>query len=279
MTRTLECLLVVAETYESIHAKPVSALTVTRLFGRFSASILALAFFSCAPSHQYELEHAHPAPAALAAIPASRFCREVDDSVSPDGRFAVAVGYSEPRAVDWGKLREYGSYHFDRDSPLLINALIDRKLDRALSILPSAYFGTKESYNHDRLTTAWSPSSNYLIVVESAKWWSSAWLWTLNRDGHPVAQLDLMPIAKKELREILMRQDPKSGALFDPHYQTMLSQPRVDDGGRVSFHCGAAVPISIKYPTVELGIQFQAKAGALGKLKVTDLVDTDDEEE
>lgn len=217
----------------------------------------------------------------MAKVPASKFCKEVEGSASPDGRFAVAVGYSKPEGVDWEKLRWEGDgYYLDSNSPQLINALIDRKRDRALAVLPTEHFGTLQRYNHESLTAAWSAKSSYMIAVQSWKWSSDyAVLWKLDREGHVTGELDLLPIASQQLREALVKKDAKAAQVFRTRYEVALSEPRVNDGGEVSFQCWADVPKSEELPSVGLKIHFRAQAGAVGKLTAAELTAAEDEGE
>jgi len=236
---------------------------------------LSLSCLSCAAKHPAEI------PANLAKVPASKFCKEVEGSASPDGRFAVAVGYSKPEGVDWEKLRWEGDgYYIDSDSPLLINALIDRKRDRALAVLPTEHFGTLQRYNHESLAVAWSANSSHMIAVQSWKWSSDyAVLWKLDREGRVTGELDLLPIASQQLREALVKKDAKAAQVFRTRYEVALSEPRVNDEGEVSFECWAEVPKSMEYPSVTLKVRFKAKAETGGKLTATDLAVTDGEVE
>ena len=220
-------------------------------------------------------------PPTLAAIAASKFCKEVEDSASADGRFAIAVGYSKPEAVQWDKLKsDQGSYDLDDKSPLLINVLIDRKKDRALAVLPLKHFGTRRSYNHESLVAAWSEKGSHLIAMQSWKWHTeAAVLYRLDGDGRVTSQLDLLPVAKEQLRQTLAKKDAEAAKVFDSKYAVDLSEPQVNDLGEVSLDAIAEVPKSEDAVPVSLKIRFKAAAGADGKFTVSDLKAEEDKEE
>ena len=212
-------------------------------------------------------------PAALAGIPASKFCKEVDNSACEVGRLAIAVGYSQPEGVEWDKLKtEQGDYDLDAESPLLINVLIDRKKDRALALLPLKHFGTQKDYNHEHFETAWSPKADYLIAMKSWKWETeAAVLCSLDAQGRVRAQLDLLPMAREQLIKVLTHKDPDSAKRFETKYAVQLYEPSVNEQGEVRMKAEAQIPKDMDATEVLIQIRFKAAPGPGGKLAVSDL--------
>lgn len=220
-------------------------------------------------------------PEELGNIPASRFCKPVEDTESPDGRFAIAVGFKSPEQVDWARYKaEEGDYFIDtqNEPPLFANFLIDLKKDRAFAVLKGKHFGTRRTYNHESCQVAWSEKGGYLVEMQSWKWHtSSGMLYRLDASGAISSRLDLLELASKELARRMQdkhRVDPKD---FDARYATSLSEPEISDAGKLTLQATAQVPKSDDTPSISLAITFVAKADERGELKAAELVVKEEE--
>jgi hypothetical protein len=99
--------------------------------------------------------------------------RVIHGSVSPDGRFAIAIGLP-PEQSDWdafdgdlGYFPESGHY----DVP---NYVVDLTQKKILGETGCNYFGTHRRYNHDQCILRWSPDSLKFVQLWDGKWASTA---------------------------------------------------------------------------------------------------------
>ena len=212
-------------------------------------------------------------PEALKGVPASNFCKVVDGTTSKDGSTAVAVGFLRPGPVDWSKFRaESGDYDLDGEDAELANFLVDLKKDRVVAVLRGKHFGTRATYNHERYQVAWSEDGKYLVETQSWKWHTAfATLYVLDGNRAVASSMDLLPVAKEQLRTILERDHKVARQKFEEAYSVSLSQTAVDAAGRVSLEAVAEVPKSDEEPTVSILLRFTAKLDDRGKLSAGDL--------
>ena len=100
--------------------------------------------------------------------------RVIHGSVSPDGRFAIAMGLP-PEQSNWDALYEDENYFYengarDYDVPNYIIDLAERKI---LGKTGCHYFGTKRRYNHQQCILRWSPDSLKFVQLWDDKWSST----------------------------------------------------------------------------------------------------------
>src|SRR6266511_3849289 len=100
--------------------------------------------------------------------------RVIHGSVSPDGRFAIAMGLP-PEQSNWDALYDGDSYFYesgidDYDVPNYIVDLAQRKI---LGETSCHYFGTKRRYNHRQCILRWSPDSLKFVQLWDDKWAST----------------------------------------------------------------------------------------------------------
>lgn len=92
--------------------------------------------------------------------------RMIQDSVSPDGRFALAwgeKGKSKPKM-------EFETYAAASDDLDIVNYLIDLKEKRILGQTKAKHFGDWSRYNHESCKAAWSSNSKLVVQTMSWKW-------------------------------------------------------------------------------------------------------------
>ena len=100
--------------------------------------------------------------------------RLIADSVSPDGRYAIALGLPEGK-TDWEEYRdkeieEEGQTIYTVEEEGHQNYLVDLATRKILGITGGDYFGTKQRYNHRDCTLVWSPDSKTFVELTSDKW-------------------------------------------------------------------------------------------------------------
>jgi hypothetical protein len=105
--------------------------------------------------------------------------RVIHHSVSPDGRYAIALGFAREE-IDWDSLIEKDievegkpTYYaeFDDDAR---NYVIDLAAQKILGETGCNYFGTRQRYNHRECTLTWSNDSTYYVQLWSDKWEDTA---------------------------------------------------------------------------------------------------------
>jgi hypothetical protein len=97
--------------------------------------------------------------------PASKFSAIIEESASPDGRYAVAWGLNIP-----GKGPQRSDEMADENQEGLVNYIVDFQADKALAITGGTHFGPKPSYNHWEHRALWSADSSLLIQTLDMKW-------------------------------------------------------------------------------------------------------------
>ena len=100
--------------------------------------------------------------------------RVIADSVSPDGRYAIALGLPDGK-TDWEEYRdkeleEEGQTIYTVEEEGHQNYLVDLTTRKILGITGGDYFGTKQRYNHRECTVVWSPDSKNFLELTSDKW-------------------------------------------------------------------------------------------------------------
>lgn len=100
--------------------------------------------------------------------------RVIHGSVSPDGRFAIAMGLPLGQS-NWDALYEDESYFYengarDYDVPNYVIDLTQRKI---LGETGCHFFGTKRRYNHQQCILRWSPDSLKFVQLWDDKWSST----------------------------------------------------------------------------------------------------------
>lgn len=98
--------------------------------------------------------------------------RLIQGTVSPDGRYAIAIGFPHP--VKWETLIdsdfEGGQIYTAEDTPDRHNYLIDLTAARILGDTHGDYFGTRHNYNHRGCSVEWSPDSSSFVELTTNKW-------------------------------------------------------------------------------------------------------------
>ncbi len=140
--------------------------------------------------------------------------RVIHGSVSPDGRFAIAMGLP-PEQSNWDALYEDENYFYengarDYDVPNYVVDLTQRKI---LGETHCNYFGTKRRYNHQQCILRWSPDSLKFVQLWDDKWSSTACVAGKISPGQKLAgAVDLdEAIGKKTYAFVKKRSDSENG--------------------------------------------------------------------
>jgi hypothetical protein len=100
--------------------------------------------------------------------------RLIEDSVTPDGRYAIGLGLARDK-IDWEEFRDKD---FDEDDHVIYTAeqedlrnyVVDLVHKKILGITGCDYFGTKQRYNMRECLLVWSPDSKNFVETTVWKW-------------------------------------------------------------------------------------------------------------
>jgi hypothetical protein len=109
--------------------------------------------------------------------------RVIHGTASPDGRYAIALGFSRGK-VDWQQLNDLdfpgtyaaGDYDYDTDDAAssnqgrTVNYVVDVTTRHILGETGCGYFGTRRRYNHRECVVVWSPDSKNFAQLTTDKW-------------------------------------------------------------------------------------------------------------
>jgi hypothetical protein len=97
--------------------------------------------------------------------------RVIRGTASPDGRFAIALGFAGEE-VDWKTVydKETESYYTEGDSENVRNYVVDLAQKKILGETGAAWTGTKRRYNHPECDVMWSADSSFFVQLLANKW-------------------------------------------------------------------------------------------------------------
>ena len=101
--------------------------------------------------------------------------RLIQDTASPDGRYAVALGLAREK-IDWEQFRDKevefkgGEAIYTAEEEDRRNYVVDLLHRKILGITGGDYFGTKQRYNHRECQVIWAPDSKSFVEITSDKW-------------------------------------------------------------------------------------------------------------
>jgi hypothetical protein len=108
--------------------------------------------------------------------------RVIQKTASPDGRYAVALGFTGNN-INWEGFADSdfpGTYSTngyqpddeapDSDYGKIVNYIVDLTTRRILGTTNGDYYGTKQQYNYNQCNVTWSPDSRTFVEVTSRKW-------------------------------------------------------------------------------------------------------------
>lgn len=141
--------------------------------------------------------------------------RVIHDSASPDGRYAVALGFT--KNIDWEGFQDSdfpGTYSAngwqpddstpDSEYGNIVNYLVDLTTRQILGITNGDYYGTRQRYNHDQCTVTWSPDSRTFVEVTNWKWgYNRCSAAKISSAGKLLGPVDLGKYAQKTAQSFL----------------------------------------------------------------------------
>src|SRR4029453_18733689 len=100
--------------------------------------------------------------------------RVIHGSASPDGRFAIALGFAR-ESIDWNALIEHyfnnepATYKAESDEDVR-NYVVDLTQKKILGQTGAGWIGTRRRYNHPECVVTWSPDSSFFVQLLANKW-------------------------------------------------------------------------------------------------------------
>jgi hypothetical protein len=97
--------------------------------------------------------------------------RVIHGSASPDGRFAIALGFAREE-IDWDALydKEVESYYAEGGAEDIRNYVVDLAQKKILGQTGAGWIGTRRRYNHPECVVTWSPDSSFFVQLLANKW-------------------------------------------------------------------------------------------------------------
>ncbi len=98
--------------------------------------------------------------------------RVIHGSVSPDGRYAIALGFARSE-IDWDSYEEEVDgkpTYFADDEEDVRNYVVDLAAQKILGETGCNFFGTRKGYNHRECNLTWSGDSTNFVQMWSDKW-------------------------------------------------------------------------------------------------------------
>ena len=96
--------------------------------------------------------------------------RVIHGSASPEGRFAIALGFAR-ESIDWDALydKETESYNAESEEDIR-NYVVDLAQKKILGQTSAGWIGTRRRYNHPECVLTWSPDSSFFVQLLANKW-------------------------------------------------------------------------------------------------------------
>jgi hypothetical protein len=166
--------------------------------------------------------------------------RVIHGSVSPDGRFAIALGFAG-NEINWDNFieEEYdveGKHtYWAEDDDGVKNYVVDLVAQKILGETGCNYFGTRRRYNHRECNLAWSSDSTNFVQL-----WSDKWADTACVAGQIVPGPKLGGVT--DLLKVL---EPKTYSFLKKRADTMpglsMGVEQVGNDGRIELNVSASI--------------------------------------
>jgi len=168
--------------------------------------------------------------------------RVIHYTASPDGRYAVALGFTG-KDIDWEGFKDSdfpGTYSAngwqpddgtpDSEYGKIVNDLVDLTTRQILGTTNGDYYGTRQRYNHDQCTVTWSPDSRTFVEATNWKWgYNRCSAARISSAGKLLGPVDLGKYAEKTAQAYLAtHKGPKYNGSID------ISVATVTDAGVVN---------------------------------------------
>lgn len=168
--------------------------------------------------------------------------RTIHNTASPDGRYAVALGFTGNN-INWEAFADSdfpGTYSAsgyqpddtapDSDYGRIVNYAVDLTTRRILGTTNGDYYGTKQQYNFDQCNLTWSPDSRTFVEVTSWKWgYNRCRIAKISNLGKLLDPVDLGKYAEKTAQAYLAKhKGPKYEGSIDISIDTVTDAGVID---------------------------------------------------
>jgi len=168
--------------------------------------------------------------------------RVIHGTASPDGRYAVALGFARD-AINWDDYLdkdagENGPRYYVESEEDIRNYIIDLTQQKILGETGCNYFGTRRRYNHRTCIVTWSPDSLKFVQLWDDKWSSTACVaGQINPGPRFAGAVDVdKAIEKKTYAFVKEPLDPEVGDSLSPHIN------KVSDDGMIDLDASELIP-------------------------------------
>lgn len=194
--------------------------------------------------------------------------KPIEGSISPNRRFAVAVGAVDGSNPKWEEV-DRGDHKSFMVEGNAANYLVDVVNKRVITLLESEHIGTAQVYNHRTCEFSWSADNRWLALVATAKWESfTSMVYLLNPQGVIMERLDLLPLAEQLVAEQLKARFPKLSGEQLVGYQSTLSGPKMEADGSLQFNLAAEKPKADESVYLSLAVSGKVEPGEDGQLRL-----------
>ena len=168
--------------------------------------------------------------------------RVIRGTASPDGRYAIALGFAR-EAINWDDYldkdaEENGPRYYAESEEDIRNYIVDLTQKKILGETGCNYFGTRRRYNHRTCVVTWSPDSLKFVQLWDDKWSSAACVAGQINPGPKFAgAVDVdKAIEKKTYAFVKEPLDPEVGDSLSLHIN------KVSDDGMIDLDASDLIP-------------------------------------
>ena len=134
--------------------------------------------------------------------------RLIHATASPDGRYALAIGFEQP--TEWTQYQDdevNGEEVFTVEDPeetTLKNYVVELATKRILGETGGQYKGTRRRYNHREMVVTWLPDSTVFVALDADKWnYESCFAGRIGAGPKLAGVVDVGAVATKEAERLL----------------------------------------------------------------------------
>ena len=235
------------------------------------AGLAAVVLTQCSPQHGADQPEPSAPPAPLAAGDARSFTKLIEGSVSPDDRFAVAVGTADRSRPVWQSVSHDGeqSSFMLADQANTATYLVSLEDFKALARLDSSHPGTAPFYNHQAAAFHWSLDARWLVEEHQRQWdTAQCTIHRLDRNGRILTRLDLIPVAKAMLLDEMLRSVEGARPEDFEDYCQIIKVISIANDGLIRARLSAGIPNRAGGPHLKAMMAAKLTEGANGGLSL-----------
>ena len=176
--------------------------------------------------------------------------RLLHGSASPDGRYAVALGFPEaPKSWDDFVLtidNATGTEDFwieeldEREKAR--NYMVDLATHRIILEMPAVAYATREHVGRDGWSHHWSPDSKWLVQSSHGRWSSNLRAIRINGEARPAGPLELTELVQEQAAAFLKSKKDRSLKGLEDAFAFYLYQADVANDGLLTVSFSLCVP-------------------------------------